>query len=319
MPQEDLVTIQRIREASRRLVRELGFMEDTLAGSKLSASGVHTLIEVAAQRAKSARELSSTLGLEKSTISRLLKRMLEDGYLLENRNDSDGRLKHLALTRKGLSAHAAISKAANERVNNALSVIDPNDISCVVQGLEQYAKALQKTGPNICQVENFSGIRLDRGYTNGLLGRVVEMHAAYYGRTVGFGQKFESKVAGDLSDFVTRLENPLNGIWTARHGNEIVGNISIDGEDLAGSVAHLRWFIVSDGSRGLGVGKRLLSEAMDFVDEKGFCETHLWTFSGLDAARHLYEQAGFELVEEKPGCQWGETVREQKFVRRSSR
>ena len=37
--------------------------------------------------------------------------------------------------------------------------------------------------------------------------------------------------------------------------------------------------------------------------------------AGLDAARKLYEQHGFVLMEEYPGDQWGKQVLEQKFVR----
>lgn len=36
----------------------------------------------------------------------------------------------------------------------------------------------------------------------------------------------------------------------------IVGSVAIDGEDLAPGEAHLRWFILDDGCRGHGVGKK---------------------------------------------------------------
>lgn len=38
--------VEPIRDASRRLVRELGFMRDTLAGTGLPRSAVHALIEI---------------------------------------------------------------------------------------------------------------------------------------------------------------------------------------------------------------------------------------------------------------------------------
>ncbi|WP_342212198.1 hypothetical protein [Roseitalea porphyridii] len=42
----DAATIAHIRDASRRLVRELGFMQATLAGTDLSPSAVHAIIEI---------------------------------------------------------------------------------------------------------------------------------------------------------------------------------------------------------------------------------------------------------------------------------
>ena len=79
--------------------------------------------------------------------------------------------------------------------------------------------------------------------------------------------------------------------------------------------AHLRWFILSDRLRGQGMGKRLLSCATAFADAKRYANTFLWTFAGLDAARHLYEAAGFRLVHEADGQQWGTRVAEQRFER----
>jgi hypothetical protein len=52
---------------------------------------------------------------------------------------------------------------------------------------------------------------------------------------------------------------------------------------------------------------------VSFCQDKKFTRVYLWTFEGLDAARHLYEKYGFKLVEEYEGTQWGTTVVEQKF------
>jgi len=77
--------------------------------------------------------------------------------------------------------------------------------------------------------------------------------------------------------------------------------------------AHLRWFILSDALRGRGVGARLIDTALDSCRACGYEKVYLWTFEGLDAARHLYEKAGFRLVERQRGTQWGSEVTEQRF------
>ncbi len=154
------------------------------------------------------------------------------------------------------------------------------------------------------------------GYRPGLIGAVTALHARHYAETAGFGQAFEAVVATGLSAFCGRLDRPANAIWTLASGDDILGSIAIDGEDLGAGLAHLRWFILAESVRGGGYGRRLLDAALTFADARGHAETHLWTFSGLDAARRLYERNGFVLVEEGPGAQWGREVREQRFVRR---
>ena len=129
---------------------------------------------------------------------------------------------------------------------------------------------------------------------------------------------FERKVAEGLAEFWPRLVNPRSRLWlatTPSQGSQIVGSIAIDGEDLGAGQAHLRWFVLDDVCRGQGVGSALLRKALEFVDQQGLMRTVLWTFKGLDAARHLYERNGFQLVEEYTGAQWGVNLMEQRFER----
>ena len=155
---------------------------------------------------------------------------------------------------------------------------------------------------------------INKGYVPGAIGRIVEMHGTYYHTHWNFGAFFEAKVAAGLAEFIDRYDDDRDGLWTASVNGRIEGSIAIDGFYASDKGAHLRWFIVSDALCGQGVGNQLIDTALDFCRSQSYPRVYLWTFSGLDAARHLYERAGFELVEQFHGKQWGTEVEEQRFV-----
>lgn len=307
----DPVLVEDIRDISRKMVRELGFMGGNFAGTDLSPSAVHALIEIE-RGGVTARDLGGLLRLEKSSVSRMLRKLVESGDVREAAGEEDARLKMLSLTAKGKKRVAAIHDFARAQVVDALGRLEPGQGRSVLDGMRLYAQALGTTTDSLAASRKISVVR---GYRPGLIARVTEMHALYYARESGFGQRFESVVASGLAEFCNRLDNPRNAIWTARLDGEIVGSVAIDGEDMGADTAHLRWFISADSVRGQGAGKALLDAALAFADERGYAETHLWTFAGLHAARHLYEARGFALVEEQPGAQWGKEVLEQRFAR----
>jgi len=157
-----------------------------------------------------------------------------------------------------------------------------------------------------------SEVRLS-GYIPGAIGRIAELHGTYYSKHWGFHLFFESKVAIELSEFLRRFNESRDGFWIARIVQKIVGSIAIDGIRQESEGAHLRWFIMAPESQGHGIGKKLLNEAIGFCRRKKYGRIYLWTFAGLDPARHLYEKFGFKLCEEHEGDQWGKAVTEQKF------
>lgn len=309
MPKQSL-PINDIRFTSRRLVRELGFMGGDFAGTDLPPSAVHALIEIETCPGITARDLGKLLRLEKSSVSRMLRKLILSGDVLEAADSEDNRIKRLYLAGRGQDRVGAIHAFANRQVSNALSRLALADGRTILEGLRLYADALEDRSDAAVPT-----VEIVEGYRPGLIARITQMHALYYAQTSGFGQPFESVVAEGLASFCNRLEKPQNAVWAAMRGQEIIGSVAIDGEDLGSDIAHLRWFIVDDSVRGGGVGRRLLAAALAFADRNAFAETHLWTFNGLSAARHLYETHGFACVEERPGSQWGSEVLEQRFVR----
>jgi GNAT superfamily N-acetyltransferase len=152
-----------------------------------------------------------------------------------------------------------------------------------------------------------------KGYIPGAIGRIAELHGTYYYQNWGFGLFFETRVATELSEFLSRYEESRDGFWTFSLNHQIQGGIAIDGIKAATAGAHLRWFILSSEVRGRGFGRRLMEEAISFCKKNEYKRVYLHTFEGLHPARHLYEKFGFELVQQAEGMQWGATVIEQKF------
>jgi ribosomal protein S18 acetylase RimI-like enzyme len=164
-----------------------------------------------------------------------------------------------------------------------------------------------------------SGIAVRHGWVPGVVGEVVRAHAAFYAREWGFGPFFEAKVAREMGAFLQRHDPAKDRLFRAEDvegGGRFLGSLTVDGGDpeLAEGVAHLRWFIVADGARGRGVGCALMRAGLAFLAEAGFRSCYLTTFAGLDAARRLYEGAGFVLAGETEAESWGTRVVERRFM-----
>lgn len=145
----------------------------------------------------------------------------------------------------------------------------------------------------------------------GALAAIIRLHAEYYSRHWSFGLPFEAKVAAQLGEFASSLPHPDARLFLAIRNDRVLGSVAIDGRDRADP--RLRWFIVAEHARG-GLGRRLLDTALDFARDRRFPRLSLDTFAGLDAARRLYEGAGFTLIHEALAATWGVTVTEQVFT-----
>ena len=154
-----------------------------------------------------------------------------------------------------------------------------------------------------------------RGWQPGLVGEVIRAHGTYYAREWNFPAYFEAKVAREMGEFLTRLAD-RDALLSAWDGATFLGSLTIDGTDpaLDPGQAHLRWFIMTDAARGRGIGRQLVQAGMDHLRAHDFASCYLTTFAGLDAARRLYEQAGFTLAKEEEAESWGSKVREQLFT-----
>jgi GNAT superfamily N-acetyltransferase len=149
------------------------------------------------------------------------------------------------------------------------------------------------------------------GWMPGAIGRIALLHSRHYAASHGFGLAFEARVATELSEFLGRFEPERDHFVTVLLDGEVEGSIAVDG---AGDPARLRWFILSEKLRGHGLGRGMLTAAVDAARAAGHRHLVLSTLSGLDAADHLYRGAGFRLLQEHAGAHWGTAATEREFA-----
>ncbi|TFV93499.1 N-acetyltransferase [Algoriphagus kandeliae] len=128
----------------------------------------------------------------------------------------------------------------------------------------------------------------------GDLGQVAALHGRIYFEEHGFGMGFEAYVMDSLLEFYRQYNPKRDRVWVVEKEGKMIGFLLLmHRQDIQ---AQLRYFILEKPYRGMGLGKKLMEEWMDFYREKGYKGAFLYTTSGLDPAVSLYERFGFRKV-----------------------
>lgn len=145
----------------------------------------------------------------------------------------------------------------------------------------------------------------------GDIGWIVHLHGILYAKEYGWNHTFDAYVADGLAKFAASFHAEKDRLWIAEKGEKIVGFIAIAGHSE--KEAQLRWFLVHPTERGHGLGRTLLSNALDFCRQRRFRSVFLWTVGDLKVAAHLYRSVGFHKTEEKTHHIWGKALTEEKY------
>jgi DNA-binding MarR family transcriptional regulator/GNAT superfamily N-acetyltransferase len=292
-------TLAGMRQFNRFYTRQLGLLDECLLGSGFSLTEARVLYELAQGTAGTASTLGRELRVDAGYLSRLLKKFEVRGLISRSTSSSDGREIVLGLTDAGRAAFAPLDAASCAQATCLVEHLDEAGQRSLLQSMQTISALLAKTAET--QVPY-----VFRPLQAGDIGWIIHRQGLYYAQEFGFDESFEALVAEIAAGFVKNFDPRRERCWIAERCGEVVGSVFVmrdsDGSD---EVARLRLLYVEAQARGLGLGRRLVDEAVRFARGKGYRCLTLWTNAQLLAARHIYATAGFQLVAEERGEKFG--------------
>jgi DNA-binding MarR family transcriptional regulator/N-acetylglutamate synthase-like GNAT family acetyltransferase len=288
--------VDALRRFNRFFTRRIGVLREGLLHSPYSLTEARILFEISNGEDLSATDLSRELGLDPGYLSRILARLDQHGLIDRVRSEADGRRWLLYLTPEGEEAFALLDNRSREEVSEMLGGLSEADRRRLLGSMRTIESILGKSF-------KFSEPFVLRAHEAGDMGWIVHRHAVLYAQEYGWDERFEALVARIVADFVDNYDPAKERCWVAEMQGEVVGCVFVVRE--SNEVAKLRLLLVEPDARGLGLGTRLVEECIRFARDCGYEKITLWTNSVLHAARHIYEEHGFQLVEEEEHHSFG--------------
>ena len=283
-----------VRQFSRFYTRIIGALDEGLLQSRFTLAEARVLYELAQRDALTATDLGRDLGLDPGYLSRILQRFERDGLIARTQSDVDKRQSLLSLTAAGRDAFAPLDSRSREQVGTLLARLPEAAQAVLVSAMSRIETLLDAP-----RIQSW----LLRQHRPGDIGWVVQRHGALYAEEYGFDSRFEALVAHVAGDFLAQHDPARERCWIAERDGVTVGSVFLVRK--TDEIAKLRLLIVEPSTRGLGIGRRLVAECIDFARRAGYRSITLWTNDILVAARSIYQRAGFRLVASAPHADFG--------------
>jgi DNA-binding MarR family transcriptional regulator/N-acetylglutamate synthase-like GNAT family acetyltransferase len=295
MAQTDLTPrIDAVRHFNRFYTRAIGVLQEGWLDSGFSLTEARVLYELAHREKPTATDLRNSLELDAGYLSRILSAFEKRGLVERTPSQDDARQSLLALTAKGHQQFAPLQTRTIQQVGGMLEKLSENEQRQLTGAMQTIEKLL---APAERPESPSKASYLLRPHQSGDMGWVVHRQGLLYAQEYGYDEHFEALAAEIVATFIQHYDAKRERCWIAEKDGEVVGSVFVTAKSK--TIAKLRLLYVEPAARGLGIGSRLVSECVRFARQAGYKKMVLWTQSELDAARHIYKQAGFRVVEKK--------------------
>ena len=307
-----------VRAFNRGYTKVIGVLDEGLLKSPYTLTEVRVLLEIAHAGPDGAgvARIREDLGLDAGYLSRILARFDAEALVVKGRAAGDARRGTVALTERGRGVFSGLDERSSEQVAAWLSRLGAGDRERLVEAMGQIGALLgfEAAGTAASGAKAGAAVVL-RAPRAGDYGWVVERHGALYAAERGFDETFEADVAQIVADYARSHDAEREAFWIAEALGRRAGCVACVRRETDDGVetAQLRILLVDPSARGLGVGRRLVEECVEFARKAGYARMVLFTVDGLTAAHRIYRDVGFAITHQAAVEVWGHHLVEQEW------
>lgn len=224
--------------------------------------------------------MRARLGLDSGHLSRLLRRLEDDGLVRVEPDDHDRRVRVARLTRKGAAERRLLDRRSDELARSLLAPLDERRRAQLIGAMATVERLLTASAVELRPT--------DPDYDD-----AKRCLAAYYAELDRRGESGYDPSAGVTADR-HEVTPPAGNFLVAYLYAEAVGCGAV--KHPPGRPAELKRMWIAESARGLGLGRRLMEELETLARRSGASVARLETNSVLAEAITMYRSAGYQEV-----------------------
>ncbi|PNC07951.1 MarR family transcriptional regulator [Enterobacter cloacae] len=289
-----LQEIRAFRATLREMVRELGMLNRKASGTELSPLQSHILIELSRQP-YGCTELATNLCVEKASISRTLRNLIDAGYIHKESDAQDGRASQFKLSHLGKKLLSTLEANADRFTEEALAASSNNEIQFFQEAIGRFVVSLRNA-----RRQRESGLLFRRlePADNSAIANIIRESFRENKIDHLEGVSLHDPELDCLSEV---YKQPDSGYWVAEVNGLIVGGAGLAPLEGEGGICEMQKLFFKKEVQGMGLGRRMIAFILSQAAGMGYQSCYLETLEELRQAVRLYEAFGFEHLPERLG------------------
>lgn len=138
----DKQTLYGIRSFNRFYSKVLGLLDSKIVNTEYSLTEGRVLFEISERKECIANELVTELNIDRSYMSRILRKLAKDNLIKKQSSTTDSRKNQLLLTEKGQEVLDEINRKTDEQIEQLFSNLTVSEIEEINSSMKEIRKKL---------------------------------------------------------------------------------------------------------------------------------------------------------------------------------